>query len=446
MSSISNIFKTSRERRAYQFFQERSSKQLSGLYECEFWSRTILQAIFTDPGIRCAVVALGSLHEGYEQTGNAKDSHDDFALKQYNAAIRHHIDLLSGLQTDPDKVDNYVASCMIFVCIEILQGHYQSALSLVRGAVQLFYQHNGSLSILSAWPLEVLESLLSRLQAQAIGLIGYASIGATVPPRLKRTAFPPCIPEVFSSAEEAKDYHEFYSHTHALTQVAPNQGSAIGNPHSPQFNVYLDILSRWSAAFKGLIASRSDEFTDKEQRAVNTMKIWQIMTYTGIAMHLEYQATRDDQCLWDNFEESHKQVVTLAEQVLKGIAGQDASHKVIHRFTLDVGVVGPLYDLARVCRDPLIRRKAIALLRKYPVREGLWDSMLAARTAERQMEIEEGAVADVKKASDIPGWARVTVVMPKFETGTRWTEVIYTRQKPPWPGGEPDYFREVFEW
>ena len=443
---VSSVFKSSQERRAFQFFQERTSQQISALSESELWTRTILQALFTDPSIRCAVVAFGSLHEGYEKTGNTNGIADEFALKQYNAAIRHHIDNLSGLQTNLDKVDNYIASCMIFVCIEILQGHYQSALSLVKGAVQLFYGCNGPLIRLTAWPLEILESLLSRLQSQAVGLIGFKYVGDTVPPRLKAAAFP-LFPHKFSNVSQAKEFLEFYSHTHALTRNT-NEVSHIALPHSEQFHLYLSILTQWNSAFENLVATQGDKFSEKEQRDVNIMRIWQIMTATGITMHLKYHATKDDQTLWDQFEETQKQVVDLAELVCRGANGSCRQNgSTTHRFTLDVGIVGPLYDTARVCRDPVIRRRAINLLREYPCREGLWDSLLAARAAERQMEIEENAVAEVRCAADIPGWARVTGFWPKFRVGERWCEVVYTRQrKHPLPAGEPESFCEIFQW
>lgn len=329
--------------------------------------------------------------------------------------------------------------------IEILQGHYQSALSLVKGAVQLFYQCNESPTRVSAWPQDALENLLSRLQSQAVGLIGFASVGTTVPPRLKAVTFPP-IPDAFTNVSQAKEYIEFYSHMHALTRSATEK-PGMARPDTKEFEIYLSLLNRWSEAFESLLSSQSAKFTDMEQQTINILKIWQTMTASGISMHIEYQATAEDQTLWDNFEGSSRRVVTLAEEVLR-TTHNHANPNLTgprHQFTLDIGLVGPLYDTARICRDPLIRRKAINLLRQYPCREGLWDSMLAARAAERQMEIEESAVEEVRCAADVPGWARVTTVLPTFHLGERWAEVVFTRQQP-LDGSEAEWFREVFEW
>ena len=408
-------------------------------------NRTILAAIFTEPSIRCAVVAFGSFHEDFEKTGGRIA--DEFALKQYNAAIRHHLANIAGLEADPDRIDSYVASCIIFVSIEILQGHYQSALSLVKGAVKLFYKCNSTLNRSSAYPLECLENLLSRLQSQAVGLIGFKSIGITIPPRLKAADLPP-LPGTFTKVAQAKEYIEFYSHMHTLSRTEC-EIPVTARPNSADFELYLRLLTDWSSAFENLVTTQSHTFTEMEQQTVTILRIWQTMTAAGIAMHLEFQATVDDQTLWDHFEESSRRVVVLAEQVLKFThTPTSAYHKEpLHQFTLDIGIVAPLYDTARVCRDPLIRRKAINLLRQYPCREGLWDSLLAARAAERQMEIEESAVPEVRCAADIPGWARVTAVLPTFHLGERWCEVEFKRTKFVHEMEEEWVCRrEVFEW
>jgi hypothetical protein len=284
---------------------------------------------------------------------------------------------------------------------------------------------------LSAWPLEALENLLSRLQSQAVGLIGFVSVGATVPPRLKAAVFPG-IPEEFSHASQAKDYLEFYSHMHALTRGG-FEAPKITQPQSSEFQLYLSILSQWSAAFESLLTSQQDKFSEAEQRTINILKIWQTMTSAGISMHLKYEATVDDQTLWDHFEDSHRQVVALAEQVLKSTSPHiSPNREPTHHFTLDVGIVGPLYDTARVCRDPLIRRKAINLLRQYPCREGLWDSLLAARAAERQIEIEESAVPEARSAGDIPGKIFLTIVPWSHRVG--WLSLSPTSCFALWPG------------
>ena len=404
----------------------------------------ILQAAQVDSGIRCAVVALGSLHEGFEKRGDSCTIPDEFALKQYNLAIRQHVDHLSNFGEDAQRTDSYVASCIVFMCIEVIQGHYISALSLVKGAVQLFYQCHDQLKRSSAWPLEVLESLLSRLQAQALGLVGPEVLGVMIPPRLKPAA-QLRMPTRFKSISEAKEYLEIHSNTHALTKFS---GISTESLHIQQsgFQMNAGLLSQWTSAFEALVDSEGDRMSDADQRATGVLKIWQIMMEAGIKMSFRNRTGDDDQILWDEHQSGFEQVVQIAERVVASNNVPANVGKTLHRFTLDFGIVGPLYDTARACRDPKIRRRAIDLLRMYPCREGLWDSLLAAGSAERQMELEEGAVHEVEVASDIPGWARITSVIPTFHFGERWASLVFTRQQQPWPAGSPQSFYEIVKW
>ena len=427
-------FDSPKEQRAFYFFRERTSRHLSSFYECDFWGRVILQAAHVHPGIRHAIVALGSFHELFESSGEAELVQDDFALKQYNLAIRK---CLENIDAQHNNVHNYVASYMIFICIEVLQGHYASAISLIKGAVHLFYENDLAGHRQSAWPLAIFESLLSRLQVQAIGLVGMTGVGQTIPPRLKEKALTP-MPERFSSPKEARDYLEMYTYTHALARPTHEPFP----PCLSEFDLFAHLLTKWSSAFDGMLADFGPNLSDRDRRAVNVLKVWRLVMGTAIHMTLNHSPLDDDQTLWDFYRSSNAAIVDLAEAVLC----QTPEDKMAHVFTLDFGIVGPLYETARMCRDPFIRRKAIRLLRDYPCREGLWDSLLAARAAERQMELEESAVPFVQKAEDIPERARISTAIPTFHIGERWAVVEFSGQRQAWKGGEVLKFQEIIEW
>ena len=390
-----------------------------------------------DSGIRYAVTALGSLHEDFEKTGDIDNFQDEFALKQYNMAIRQHLDNSLAFKNDPDKVDNYVASCMVFMCIELLQSHYLSALSLVAGAVNLFYESNADLRRSSAWPLELVEALLSRFQAQAVGLVGPAAIGWTTPPRLNALASQR-IPHKFGTIAEARESLEHFSHSHALSR--PMRELLEAPPFDEK---YMDIAAQWSSAFDALVESLGDNLKERERRALNVLKIWQRTMTTGLDKILTYGDDVDDQTLWDDYEASFEKIIALSESVVSSPNPSD-TFQAKNVFTLDRGIVGPLYDTARICRNPVLRRKAINILRMNPRREGLWDGVLAARVAERQMELEESAVAEVNVAADVPGWARINSVVPTFQFGDRDVVIEFSRQ-PAYPGAEPVKLWETIE-
>ena len=458
--SISNGFGSAKEQRAFQYFQERTNIRLSGFYECEFWNRIILQAAHVDPGIRHAVVALASLDEEFQRSGEADSMQDDFALKQYNLAIRQHLDRIGNLCNAIGSLDNYLASSMVFICIEILQGHYTSAISLVKGAVKLFYESNFDCLRTSAWPLEVFESILARLQAMAVGLVGVSARGSTVPPCIAAATYSG-IPDKFSSVTEARNCLELYVHIHSLSGPA-DAAHAHGQDFDKKLGVFSDVLPRWSSAFDGFLESVGADTSARDQRAIAILKIRRIKMSISIdiahraraivhdakTLRDQYTASYfEDQMLWDEYNDDYEKVIELAQEVARRtpnapiFIGQQS-----YLFTLDFGIVAPLYDLARVCRDPIIRRKAIELLRSNPCRDGLWDGQLAARAAKLQMELEESAVPEVKTAADIPTWARISCVVPSFRPGDRYAVVQFTRQHAAAAAGHPRSFQHCFEW
>ena len=113
-----DIFKSDEESRAFRWFESTTKKQLVGFHARSFWDRDILQASHTNPGIRHAVIALGAVHRAYQNGDEACLERGEFALKQYNLAIRQHLDSLKtsdGLESR----QAYLASCMVFTCIEV---------------------------------------------------------------------------------------------------------------------------------------------------------------------------------------------------------------------------------------------------------------------------------------------------------------------------------------
>lgn len=73
-------------------------------------------------------------------------------------------------------------------------------------------------------------------------------------------------------------------------------------------------------------------------------------------------------------------------------------------FMFDSGIIGPLYVVAVLCRNPKIRRKVLGLLEANPRREGVWDSVLAAKAATVIMNVEEEGL----EGDYIPEYSRLS--------------------------------------
>lgn len=114
-------------------------------------------------------------------------------------------------------------------------------------------------------------------------------------------------------------------------------------------------------------------------------------------------------------------------------------------FSIDLGIIAPLYIVVSRCRDPAIRRRGLQLLASCNRREGIWDSTLTARVAERIIAIEEeGATSHpVLYASQIPERARVRDLSTKFGLD-RQGLIRYTKSVD--SVGPDDKYEELLEW
>lgn len=119
-----------RENRCFQFFYERTVPSLAGYCGSEFWSRFVLQVSQHEKSIWHALIALGSLHENFENDQQipglwlSRYGQDNFALQEYVTAIRALLpptDSHSLENTDSSKltVDVFLISCMLFACFEV---------------------------------------------------------------------------------------------------------------------------------------------------------------------------------------------------------------------------------------------------------------------------------------------------------------------------------------
>nr|AYN62236.1 Zn2Cys6 fungal transcriptional regulatory protein TP06213 [Talaromyces pinophilus] len=102
------------------------------------------QDILHEPAIRHAMVAMGILHEiyRYQITGPPETQRRIIAMQHYGKAIQS---LLSRQKTDAFTTDRSkktmsisLLACLLFVSLELSQGHYQSALDHLQSGFALF--------------------------------------------------------------------------------------------------------------------------------------------------------------------------------------------------------------------------------------------------------------------------------------------------------------------
>lgn len=207
---------------------------------------------------------------------------------------------------------------------------------------------------------------------------------------------------------------------------------------------YEACFDKWCTAFARFEESRGDSLTTKERIGLKLLD----MRKQNTMMYLEYvnacEMGRYSNAVpsfsWDKFNAQFAKIVSLAAWIVNNQdCGSPSATPVRPSFSLDNGVIAPLYEVATLCRDPAIRRRAVQILRSAPRQEGVFNSHLSAMVAERVIEIEEAAalkavsdysdfplksalsgrqlekgVNDITDSTQIPDAVRLTYAHPKF--------------------------------
>jgi hypothetical protein len=154
-----NVYKPGEESSAIDFLLRVSIPQFAGNSQSEFWNRHVLHLAQQDPATKHALVALAHLHRDFTNSGSHQQ-HNLPALHHYDTAIRSHIKSISGEMRDTVNTSSAMTTAIVFICIEIMQGHLASAVSLL--------QHSLAMLPKSGYQqMPLYEDIISRLQIHA---------------------------------------------------------------------------------------------------------------------------------------------------------------------------------------------------------------------------------------------------------------------------------------
>ncbi|KJK61753.1 hypothetical protein P875_00086692 [Aspergillus parasiticus SU-1] len=413
-----------RETRSFQFFYERTVPSLAGLCGSEFWSGLVLRVSQHETAVYHALIALGSLHENFEN-GHwlTRRGIDTFAVQQYVSAIRA---LLGSSDSSPCvspgqpagsprslTLDVCLISCILFIFIEIMSGHYESAVGHVRSGIRILQDvyedpqsgtyHHPYLkpSTVTNLEMDYLRKILNRLQDQALTLTrtatdlalrdGLQVVGS------RHAEIPECFPSILD-AYECFEYHvaRLYQEYSAIEPIKADMALDEYTNLMQQAGALMD---KWSTALHRFEESRGSRLTYRDSIGLKILRIYQ---YWRLVILDRGKSEVTDLQSWDKYNSTFQLIVSLAEAVIN-TADSDAplssnssalSGTFENRrpsFSLDMGIICPLYDVATLCRDPSIRRQAVKVLRSASRQEGLLNSHLCAIVAEQVIELEETA-------------------------------------------------------
>jgi hypothetical protein len=358
------------------------------------------------------VLALSAFHEQrllHEDRPMQKVDlvHRRYALLQYNQAIS----LLRG-QGSTGKVPTEVvlATCALFIAIESAMGNLPGAVNHMRGGIQ----------IVRLWKKERAKPGSSRSNSKFIenNLIPIFEHWNQSTFTHGRAAPPISEVELVLDEPESEWLSNILEARASMLRVIRNaqqfiinsgrsEDVDIAHKHAEVFQKHrlLFRIQRWEAALEELLARPSmARISARDRRAIALLRVRHNVVWIAIS-----NAKPTDETSFDAFLPNFEQVVTLAESA----AGTECGTSWTQRWAnvnFQVENIPHLYLTATKCRNPTIRRKALALLKASFTGHRLWNINSTISMAERVVELEEEGLEDLidTKGDVVPSeWARI---------------------------------------
>ncbi|GKU06843.1 c6 transcription [Fusarium langsethiae] len=396
---------------AMSFFEVTSVKHLNEYYPSESWRETLMLFSQTIPSVRHAAVALSLIHRSFHDGCSTQSEYR--ALFHYNKAIQLFLALNSG--DDVEAMVTTLLVCYLFTSFDNLSGNYRRAMIHLQGGVKLsrsipsLMLDGTSVSSVNVFLMEVVKQL-RRLDMQAGAyLVGWSPVDIQV----TFGEEPLFLNEAFESVDHATNCHQvLLARAMGIHWMAQEASFVDGVPSVYSKQLVIEELESWSRRFQDMLSTNNHYSTDIESnRLITLLKLqnivlWILVSSLGPDREMEY----------DKFLPVFQRCVAMVDEVAIGHQHHEGSSK--PRFTQDVAILPILYIIGAKCRDPMVRRDVLRILRRQPLREAVWDSAFAARAVERIFEIEEEKVGggSIKTMEEIDVSQRVECVS--------WEQVI----------------------
>ncbi|CAN9291260.1 unnamed protein product [Alternaria alternata] len=400
-NAISTLGDLGDNARFLEFYYHCARPALSTSFDKEFWSRIAIQMAHSEPAVRHALVALGALCQ--TEPGDMKHACSRFItnrdrkvmLSHYNLSIRCLVDRM-GETTYSHELGLVI--CLLFVCIEFLQGNYHTGLTHLNNGFRLIaarrrglagYQNqsagialpSGSRSSQSTIE-ETVVPIFTRGMAQDL-LYGFKAlqdleVPSPTPAMYSRMQFQ-------SLSEAQRVYFELRNATIVHLYMMGRKAIFRQEPNNDAYNerdnlvachrIWYEIMRRFELHHK---------LSDEESIAASALKA----SYHTTLVYVSCSASVIEKT-YDAYLDDFKEIVRSAREVID-LTPPAKSHTA--HFTLDIAIIPQLYFVATRCRCPTTRREAVALLERNPPREGLWDAQQHVVVSKRAIELEEAEV------------------------------------------------------
>ncbi|OJJ96903.1 hypothetical protein ASPACDRAFT_34093 [Aspergillus aculeatus ATCC 16872] len=404
------------------FFRDVSIKHLNGYRPCESWRQTLMFFAQTVPAVRHAAIALALIYRNQYLDGHS-DNGSQYQLPSLKNRLPGHVPLIHynraiQLLLNTEKRDSTqtiavtLMICYLFTSLDHLVGDNVQAVKHLRGGVALSRSINNNATLSrdanDDAPFSGIQAIINqvtqqirRLDMQAVMfLVDWTPVNLEETFKMSHLVFFDNNP--FQSLDQAADYLQILVTQVMRLRNTRHQISPTGTmPPLPSClnHTVRGQLETWSRRFEFFLQLPGGS-SSPSAPASNTQPLVTLLRlqYTIALILLEgYGPGREMD--YDKFLPQFRQCVALAGEVAA------AHHRYVGSsaratFTPEIGFIPVLYIVGVKCRHPVVRRQVLEILRRQPMREAAWDSILTARIVERVIEIEEsgsGGAAELEQ-------------------------------------------------
>jgi hypothetical protein len=385
-----------RERELLSWYQGYTADKLPGLFPSDFWRLLLPRASYSEPAVMHAVVALTSAHR-HVQADNTVGrllADEPFTLQAYSKAIsylRPHF----GPNNNPSLRVTLI-TCILFVCLEIVQQHHVTAVSHLSNGLELIKQYEQCRSTIRTkafvnhHPSDNLVAHMFLKLSLQVNMLGYSH---SHPVLVSSGLITDNLPRRFNSTTEARQHlDKMIARAFELSDLCRKQ-----EPLQQNQRVLLDQQTTLQADLVAWLQTltSSDLDTDPTVSPLHKAACIVLRMYNFMAKSIvESCVFADQETLFDHQWGYFLSIIACAIHAKKLIEASqtDALPGVpvgTHGIIIDIGWIPALYYTAIKCRIRRIRLHAIRFLASTTHREGFWDAKVAAQVAGEVMRMEE---------------------------------------------------------
>jgi len=397
-----------------------SVPQLAGHFDTEFWTSQLLKMCHSEPGVWHSLLALGALHEDF--IGSHRTSRDAswgtrrIALGHYNQAIR--------VLTQTKRLDVILVSCFMFILMEVLLGNIEGAINQLHSGTRIFKARRAEIARKGLKPDSRDKFIEDHILGPFHHLNLYSHIWGRPPARTSLTPDP-------LIEDSCPRVYEFESLVQARASLLDDIISGGGTSG----------LQEWEGAFNRFLVQRRTAFSNPREKLSIAIIQLQLNWASICVPNLE-------ETKYDAFVRLFEMGLNIADSQIRANSSGIAPNDLSPAFSLTLQNFLTIYLTAIKCRNPALRRRALALLKSPPNHTShgsIWNTSTAIKLIERVIEIEEDGLEDLTDmtGSVVPSeWSRIQYIekVPDVGQGNSTSLFRFRRQV----DGQWQHFLERF--